>query len=257
MVRKGMDAAVFWLVIIGPILIAVAVAIWYGSSRTFGLWTGFAGAVLLLLAGALQWQQAIWAPALTQAARGPTLEATNKSKIDATGAEIPGDLPFQFGRAENNSLIDMPGIKVTKTDNGYVVTSENVNRQFPAPTAEFASMLVPELRRRIKITAGDLRQFQEEFDKNFFEPNRRWPSEEKARTLLTKYGTLYEEKFSGITFSLASAALSKIGTIDGSEMSPEARDGGNIIYHGKFVGPDPAKRAAAFLELLEKKLPAS
>lgn len=184
-----MVAAVFWLVIIGPILIGLAAPIWYGSSKTFGLWTGFAGTVLLLLAGSLQWQQAIWqsqafeqstqrggaiAPASTQPVRGPTLEATNKSKIDATGAQIPGDLPFQFGRADNNSLIDMPGITVTKTDKGYtVVPSGNVNRQFPAPTGEFASMSVPELRHHIEITVGDLREFQDEFNKNFESGNLR------------------------------------------------------------------------------------
>lgn len=264
-----MDAAVFWLVIIGPILIGLGVAIWYGSSRTVGLWTGFAGAVLLSLAGSLQAASHMAietseqstqrgsdiAPASTQPVRGPTLEATNKSKIDATGAEIPGDLPFQFGHAQNNSLIDMPGIKVTKTDKGYTVTSENVNRRFPAPTGEFASMSVSELRHRIEITVGDLHQFQDEFNTNFFEPNYKFPPEEKANTLLAKFGAMYEEKFAGSTFYLASAALSKIGTIDGSNMSLEARDGGNIVYHGKFVGPDPAKRAAAFLELLESKLP--
>ena len=55
-----MDAAVFWLVIIGPTLIGLAAAVWYGDSKTFGLWTGFAGAVLLVLAGALQLQKFIW-----------------------------------------------------------------------------------------------------------------------------------------------------------------------------------------------------
>jgi hypothetical protein len=55
--RKGMDAAVFWLVIIGPILIGLAGCIWYGGSKTVGVWSGFAGAVLLLLAAALQLQQ--------------------------------------------------------------------------------------------------------------------------------------------------------------------------------------------------------
>jgi len=74
----------------------------------------------------------------------------------------------------------MPGINVTKTDDGFTVTLGNVNRQFPAPTDEFASMLVPELRRRIQIAVSDLRQFQEDFNRNFFEPNREWPSEAKA-----------------------------------------------------------------------------
>lgn len=176
MTRKAMHTAVFWLVIIGPILIGLAAAIWYGSSRTFGLWTGFAGAILLLLAGSLQWQQAIWqsqtpgkptrregdiASASAPPVRGPTLEATNKSTIDATDAEIPGDLPFQFGRADNNSLIDMPGIRVTRTDKGYTITpAEHVNRRFPAPTGKFASMSALELRRCIEITVDDLHRFQ-------------------------------------------------------------------------------------------------
>ncbi len=58
--RKGMNSAVFWLVIIGPVLIGLAAAIWYGESKTFGLWTGFAGIVLLILAAAIQLQQSIW-----------------------------------------------------------------------------------------------------------------------------------------------------------------------------------------------------
>lgn len=55
-----MDFAVFWLVIIGPILIGLAGCIWYGSVRTVGLWFGFAGIMLLVLAAALQIQQQIW-----------------------------------------------------------------------------------------------------------------------------------------------------------------------------------------------------
>ncbi|MDQ6869933.1 MAG: hypothetical protein M3178_16830 [Pseudomonadota bacterium] len=55
-----MDFAVFWLVIIGPLLFGLAGSIWYGGSKTLALWIGFAGAVLLILAGALQLQQFIW-----------------------------------------------------------------------------------------------------------------------------------------------------------------------------------------------------
>jgi hypothetical protein len=60
MKRNGMDFALFWLVIIGPILISLAGCIWYGDGRTPALWVAFAGAVLLMLAAALQLQQAIW-----------------------------------------------------------------------------------------------------------------------------------------------------------------------------------------------------
>ena len=55
-----MDAAFLWLAIIGPTLIGLAAAIWFGDSKTLGLWTGFAGVVLLVLAGALQLQKFIW-----------------------------------------------------------------------------------------------------------------------------------------------------------------------------------------------------
>jgi hypothetical protein len=94
MERKKMDAAVFWLVIIGPILIGLAVGIWYGSSRTFGLWTGFAGAVLLLLAGSLQWQQAIWKSEASELTAGPMPEGSGgkggDAKVGGTGIAIGG-----------------------------------------------------------------------------------------------------------------------------------------------------------------------
>jgi hypothetical protein len=72
--------------------------------------------------------------------RRPTLEATNKSVIDATGATIPGDLPFQFGRADNNSVIDMPGITVTTKDGITTVTPGHLNRRFPPPTGEYSRL---------------------------------------------------------------------------------------------------------------------
>jgi hypothetical protein len=61
MKRKGMDTTVFWLVIVGPILISLAGAAWYGGRQTPALWMGFVGTVSLLLAGALQWQLAVTA----------------------------------------------------------------------------------------------------------------------------------------------------------------------------------------------------
>ncbi len=60
MKRKGMEVAVFWLVIIGPLLIGLSAPIWYAGSRTPALWVCFAGLALLMLAAALQFQQFIW-----------------------------------------------------------------------------------------------------------------------------------------------------------------------------------------------------
>jgi hypothetical protein len=98
MERKGMDAAVFWLVIIGPVLIGLAVGIWYGSSKTLGLWTGFAGAVSLLVAGTLQWQQAIRQSQASEQTAGPLMTTMPEgsggkggdAKVGGTGIAIGG-----------------------------------------------------------------------------------------------------------------------------------------------------------------------
>jgi hypothetical protein len=56
----------------------------------------------------------------------PTLEATRDSTIVASGAVIPGDLPFQFARADSGSVISMAGIKVIKKQDGsFLVTPGN------------------------------------------------------------------------------------------------------------------------------------
>lgn len=56
-----MDFAIFWLAILGPILIGAALAIWgfADGSKTFAIWLGFFGCVLLLIVLALQLQKSI------------------------------------------------------------------------------------------------------------------------------------------------------------------------------------------------------
>jgi hypothetical protein len=55
-----MDFAIFWLPIIGGILLGgIAVGAWYGGNRIAGLWLGFGGILCLLLIVVLQIQQAI------------------------------------------------------------------------------------------------------------------------------------------------------------------------------------------------------
>lgn len=89
-----MEFAVFWLVIIGPILIGVAVGIWYGSGKTPALWVGFAGTVLLMLAGALQLQQAIWKSQASGPTVNPIIEGSGgkggEAKIGGSGIAIGG-----------------------------------------------------------------------------------------------------------------------------------------------------------------------
>jgi len=194
--------------------------------------------------------------------RGPTLEATRGSKIDATGAVIPGDLPFQFGKADQNSIIDMPGLTVTKNENGSYTVSpgEHVNRAFPPPTGEFSSLSNTALSEKVQIVVSELKQFQSDFRRDVFPPYTKvGPIDEEYTRRSTenwhKYQTTYEEKFSKLALSLASEMLVRIGSIEGSSMSPEARNGANLVYWGRFVGHNPAEAAAEFLKALASNLP--
>jgi len=197
--------------------------------------------------------------AAPSAKRGPTLEATNDSKIDATGAVIPGDLPFQFGKADSGSLIDMPGVVVTQRGDGIITISPpaHTNRTFPPPTGEFTKLSSSELSEQIHATVSDLRHFQEVFNGDINGIDRNLPKAEigeKWNAVGNKYSLLYKDRFSKRALSLASEALVKIGTVEGSSMSPSAREGGTIVYHGMFVGIRAAGEAADFLEMLAREL---
>jgi hypothetical protein len=58
MKRKWMETAVVWLLVIGPLLIGLGAAIWWGSgNNTVGLWGGFVpGTIALVFAAAFQLQ---------------------------------------------------------------------------------------------------------------------------------------------------------------------------------------------------------
>ena len=64
-------------------LIGLAGAIWYGSGKTPAVWVGFAGIVLLMLAGALQMQQSIWKSQASEPPASPMTEASGGQGGDA------------------------------------------------------------------------------------------------------------------------------------------------------------------------------
>jgi CspA family cold shock protein len=155
----------------------------------------------------------------------PTLETSSKS-ADASRATIPGNL--------------------TTTDNGW---QTKPNLQFPAAPTRFALMSTPELKRQLQYTAHDLQRFQDQFTT---EMGKAGPDRNFA--VLKKYTTRYEEDFSSLTFSLASAALPRIGLL--SNVPRRAASGGQLLYYKTFPGPTSAGDIAAFLDFLSSRLPA-
>lgn len=186
----------------------------------------------------------------TEQVRRPTLEATNNSTIAARDAKIPGDLPFQVGRADKDSLIDLSGSNFSKNPDGSITfTPGNPEFQFPAPTGEFAKLSTADLRKRLISTANDLENIQNQLDQDFRVAERTQAAfigvYEKHRATLERYFDL--------SHSLACAALAKIGKL--SAIPAEAASGGILVYHRKFAGPKPAHGAAVFLSFLAAQLP--
>jgi hypothetical protein len=136
----------------------------------------------------------------------PTLETTNKSAIDASRTTILGDL--------------------TKADNGW----QKPNLQFPTAPTRFTLMSTPELKRQLQYTAHDLQRIQDQFAT---EIGKAGP--DRTSAVLKKYATMYEEKFSTLAFSLASAALPRIKTL--SNVPRRAASGGQLLYYK--TSPDP------------------
>jgi hypothetical protein len=160
----------------------------------------------------------------SDAAAQPTLEITNKSAIDASRATIPGDL--------------------TKTDNGW---QTKPHLQFPAAPTRFTLMSTPELKRQLHYTAHDLQRIQDQFTT---EIGKAGP--DRTSAVLKKYTTMYEEQFSTLAFSLASAALPRIGML--SNVPRRATSGGQLLYYKTFPGPTSAGDIATFVDLLSSRL---
>jgi hypothetical protein len=194
------------------------------------------------------------AAAQTNAQRGPTLEATGGGRINAQDATIPGDLPFQFGKADTGGIIDMPGINVTRqSDGSFSIQSSGkpINRGFPAPTGEFRSFTDAELRQRAKAIAYDLRSFQ----KRFWAELQALPRDSKtgideniARPFSETWKLEYETKHINEAHSLVSEYLARGHAVKPSNDMEST--GGLMLFYKSFAGPDAALRVAAFLDRL-------
>jgi hypothetical protein len=190
----------------------------------------------------------------TTAIRGPTLEANTGGIINAQGATIPGDLPFQFGKVTMGGLIDMPGIKVTRKDDGTFSvqpSGEPINRAFPHPTGEFQGFGDDQLRQKARSLAEDLRDFQQRFEIEF----RALPRSPKTGVADADFQPFYEKwrlefqgKYINEAHSLASEYLSRGHEITARDRTESS--GGVTVLYKSFAGFDAASRAAAFLDCI-------
>jgi hypothetical protein len=265
---------IFWsglAVTVALIAIAIAIAVradaletQSGHGRRMIALTGMilCGIGFFVFFGVYFWPAAVREPQTATVApapvvRGPTLEATGGSTIDATGATMPGDLPFQFAKADDNSVIDMPGITVTKQPDGTItVTPGNASRQFPAPNGDFTMLSNVDLIAREESFCKELRAFQERFSadlQKFSTTGNKQADDTAFKDLTAPYFSEYKSKYSSTALSLASEFLSRLGTVTVPSMS--ARSGGGLVLHQAFAGPTPASDVADFLDALGQRLP--
>ena len=187
----------------------------------------------------------------TTKTRPPTLEATDKGKIDATDGTIPGDLPFPFAKASRGGIVNMPGITVT-TENGVTtVRPGHANLRFPAPTGEFSELSNIQLKHRAEKMASELRVFHNGHKIDFPSPL----DDDQLLEIMQKTARLFEDKYVDINLSLASEMMARIGVFEDSELPESARTGTALVLNKAYAGPQPAVDAAAFLEALAAKLP--
>ena len=187
----------------------------------------------------------------------PTFEATRNSTIDATGATIPGDLPFQFAKADDHSVIAMPGLTVTKKDDGtMLVTPGSGPTRFPPPTGELTKLSNSDLKlynQGFCKRLHDLQTRLTEATQNFYRQNGGQRDDVAFRSLYDPYVSEYRTKLVHDALSLASEFLSRINMATPTSVS--AQRGATMILYKSFAGPSPASDAADFLTHLEQQLP--
>lgn len=189
----------------------------------------------------------------------PTLEASRGAVIDAQGAIIPGDLPFQFAKASDGALISMSGVSVTKKEDGsYLVTPGGagpVTKQFPPPKGEFSSLSNPQLIEREKEIGAGLRQLQQHLQQTLAALPRTQDREARRSAVTAAYNALtddYAKHFKGSDFDLGCEFLARLGKVD--DVSNSAKSGGEMLLYKAFAGPTPASDIADFLDFLAGKL---
>ena len=200
-----------------------------------------------------------------QSMRGPTLEATRDSTIDATGALIPGDLPFQFARADEGGIISMPGITVTRKEDGsFLVTppSEPVSLAFPMPTGEFSRISNSELQTLMIALVHNLRDLQLRTDSNVSKLRRAEDgriNENDSISHYEKYTSEYKREFAESALSLVRECLSRLRsiTISPGPGNLGANMGGQLLLRKAFAGARPASNIADFLDQLQQRLSVS
>jgi hypothetical protein len=191
--------------------------------------------------------------------RGPTLEAVDHSVIDASGSTIPGDLPFQFGRAQGNSLIAMPGVTVKKNDtDGYsVIPPAETNLSFPAPDGRFSNFSDAGLKHEAVPIADKFRQAQKEFFKAYqaVERNAKGEiSDQDWQAFSYPLDTKYRVDLVPVGYALTCELLVRVK----GGLKPPNRNvnmGASAMYYRQTASAGHADKVAAFIEFISENIP--
>jgi hypothetical protein len=109
MKSNTMDAATFWLPIVGGILLGgIAGNAWYGGNRVLALWLGFAGVVCFLLVATLQIQRSL------SSVKGPPPFVTISSISFPDVIIKPGPIIIRWG-IKNRSMLPVTIVEANMT----------------------------------------------------------------------------------------------------------------------------------------------
>jgi hypothetical protein len=183
----------------------------------------------------------------SSASRKPIFEATNRSEIITKDGTFTGEIPFQIGKADTDSKIDMTGV---------LWIGPNSPTKFPPPTGEFSGLSNEDLRAETYRASQEIRSFQLRYDDEARKLPLRGPFPQavdnhiaELQVIFSRYNLEYQSKFADLALSLASELLARTKSLD--VVSANAPVGAHVILNRKFSGSN----AAEFLEAVAAKLP--
>lgn len=184
----------------------------------------------------------------------PLFEATDHSRIDATGATLP-QIGIPWARADGYSSVDMSSISILSDQNVQVINipAERVRRFSSKGT--YKNLSHRELKEKATDTAKKLRALHKAFLIDFFGPDGKYPDDNKEHDVSQKYDEIYKALYADMAVELSSTMLTITGPVKLTSLPNDAQRGSAKIFGKTLVGAEPLLAAAEFLEVMADRLP--